>query len=1120
MTATRKQFFNIHNHTIGSLLDGISKPETYAQRALELGQPAIAATDHGNLFSLIETYKAAKEAGIPFMPGAELYCARKTRFDTDPEEMSGRASSEWEQRGPYHLIALAYNNQGYKNLLKISSLSFTEGVLAGKGRVDKDLIAQYSEGIILSSACLSGEVQSFLQLGDYDGALAAAATWQDIIGRGNYFIEIMDHGIPEERDVQKDLISIAQYIDAPIIVSCDSHYTHQEDHVHHDAALCISTKARLSQENRFRFYNDQFYLKSYEEMVDIFPSEWVENTLLISDRLNLDIEFGKLHYPVFEPPEKITVSDYFRSQIVKGADRIFGDNWRTERRDVAERLNTEMTVIREMGYEDYFLMVADIISWCNDNNILTGPGRGSAASSMVSYCLGITQIDPLQFNLLFERFLTPGRIPDIDVDIDDRYRDDVLDYVKQKYGEDRTAQIITIGRLKAKSAINDVARVMEHPFDFSQEIIKAMPPDQYGVTKTIEECLETEEFRKVYDEDPEKKRVIDTALALEDMWRETGVHAGGLIVADAPIMEYCPVIRRNQDAPITTQWDMRTAEEVGLLKMDLLGNRNLGIIEDTIRRVKDKRDIDLGDPYDLARNPDPAVMKYISKGNTAQVFQMGSDGLTSLVMEMGGVQTMEDIMAAIALYRPGPMGSGFHKSYAKRKKGRQKEVPLHPLLQDITKDTRQILLYQEQIQTIGRDIAGFDPVQSNKFLKSIGKKDRDIMVATKESFVKGCVDHSGISVKEADDLFAAIEPHCDYSFNAAHAVSYAFISYITAHLKYYYPAEYSAACLSAVMFAAEEKFKPVLNDVVEKIGVNVTAPSVNYSSMDFDTRDNDVVFAISGIRSIGPAKSIPFVEHRNERGTKYTNIHQFFREANVSVLDKTFVEALIYSGGLDELVPDSSAQEAGLESTINMLVLENKTIGHTVTANLFDLYYDTLLLKDTNIRPIGSPVNIKGQKYCAVVKSAEFKISKAGKRFARIQLEDSDSIWMGMVTGRTVGAIESVQKARLEDIFVPGNFLQLKCAHRDDEEFPTVFIYDIDEIYSAQRIGEELNSITVLAAQENLPSIEDFVFNNPGSCKVFVEFPHPHAKLSIRKLLSTKISDSKKDDLSAYGTIK
>jgi DNA polymerase III subunit alpha len=696
----------------------------------------------------------------------EFYRARKTRFDHDQEEMSGPSINEWGQRGPYHQTILAYNNVGYVNLMKLSSAAYLEG-FARKPRVDLELIEKHSEGLVILSGCLSGAVQQALLRDDYEAALAEASTMQSIVGKDNYFIEIMDHGILEEKAVHEGLIKIAKAIGAPIVPTCDSHYTHKHDHDEHDILLCISTGSKLDTPNRFKFSGDEFYLKSYEEMVELFPKEWVHNTLLIPEKLDINIDLGSHHYPVFEIPQESPIKlipDYFIKEINNGAEYRFGPNWKTERRDVAERLNSEVKIIQEMGYDSYFLIVADIIKWCLENGILIGPGRGSSASSLVSYCMGITHINPLEYGLLFERFLTPGRVPDIDVDVDSRYRDKVLEYIRDKYGHEKTAQITTISQLRAKSCINDVARVMGFPFNFSQDLVKAMPPAQYGVTKTLDQCLEAEEFLKMYNEDPDVKRVVDVGKKLENLWRGDGVHAGGIIIADDEITNYCPVKQKGPDEPIVTQWDMRTAEEVGLLKIDMLGLTTLDIIQDTIERVKKVYGVDIGPPYELVENADPAVFKFLSGGNTAQVFQMGGDGLTNLAKAMG-IESVKDIMAALALYRPGPMSSGFHHSYAKRKRGKQRPVPLHPLLKEVLKDTYGILLYQEQVMAVAKDIAGFEPTSANKFLKSIGKKDREAMAATKEVFIKGCVETSSISEHEAAELFAAIEPHADYSFS-------------------------------------------------------------------------------------------------------------------------------------------------------------------------------------------------------------------------------------------------------------------------------------------------------------------------------------------------------------------
>ena len=1116
-----KQFFNAHAHTHGSLLDGMSRPEEYAERAIELGQPAITNTDHGNLYSLIDTYKAAARLGIPFMPGIEAYRARKTRFDRDPEEMSGPAINEWAQRGPYHQTILAYNNAGYKNLLKLSSASYTEG-FARKPRVDLELIEKHSEGLIILSGCMSGALIQALLRDDYAAALEEATTMQDIVGKDNYFIEIMDHGIEEERQAHEGLIKISKAIGAPIVPTCDSHYTHKEDYHSHDALLCINTGAQISNVNRFKFSGNEFYLKSYEEMVQLFPEEWVENTLLIPERLDINIDLNSHHYPVFEIPKESPIQvipDYFKEAIGKGAEKRFGLNWKVERRDVADRLNYEIGVIQEMGYDSYFLIVQDIIKWCSDNDILCGPGRGSSASSLVSYCLEITHIDPLEFDLLFERFLTPGRVPDIDIDVDDRHRDRVLEYIRHKYGLDRTAQIKTISQMRAKSVINDVARVMGHPFQFSQDIIKTMPPAEYGVPKSISECLATQDFRDLYDNDEEIKKVIDTALKLENLWRSDGVHAGGIIVADDVITNYCPIQQKGEDNPIVTQWDMRTAEEVGLLKIDLLGLRNLGIIQDTKERILENYGVDIGPVYQLVENPDPDIFKFLSEGNTALVFQMGSDGITSLAKAMG-IDSVKDIMAALALYRPGPMGSGFHHTYAKRKRGKQMATPMHPLLKDILKDTQGILLYQEQIMAIAKDIAGFDPTASNKFLKSIGKKDREAMAATKQAFVSGCVSHSNISEAEAGDLFAAIEPHADYSFSSAHAAVYAYISYITAYLKYYYPIEYSAACLTSVMFDDEKSFRPVLNDIREKVGVEVYPPSVNNSRFTFTAMENHIAFSISGLKGMGEKKSSRFVTFRDEAKKKYTSMTDFFINGDTEIIDKTLVEALLYSGGLDELVPDDLVEdiEVDVEQQLEILNKETEYVGLSVSDDPFHIYYESLSF-DKETSPISDITNVSEKKrFCGVVKVPEVKTSKAGKKYAKFKVDDGNSVIQALILGKQVEFIEGKMGMPLEELLKPGAFITFYCRLQErEEEESVIYVTSVVDQYTPKSVGDLINSISLwVDNEEDHAIINKILENNQGNKKVYILRKHPDAEIYLKINSEFKVNDEGEKQLSKF----
>ena len=1124
MPALRKQYINCHAHFHGSLLDGMSTMENYAQRAIELGQPAVCSTDHGNLYSLMENYKVTQKLGIPYFFGIEAYFARKTRWDRDGEERSGPASDEWEQRGPHHQTILAYNNEGYHNLLKLSSDSYTEGFFSGRARIDKELMAKYSKGLVAFSSCLSGEVPSALLRDDFPYALKAAAEMQDIVGKENYFIEIMDHGIEEEKRVHNGLIEISKRINAPLVITLDSHYVHKEDSDFHDYLLCLTTNSKKTNPQRFKFVQEQFYLRSYDEVCKLAPVEWVENSMLIFDKYDINLDFSESHYPVFSVPQEhidVSIPQFFKAEIARGAEYRFGPEWRTERRDVADRLNLEIEVIQDMGYDSYFLIVADIINWCRENNILTGPGRGSSSGSCVSYCLGITHVDPLEHDLLFERFLTPGRIPDIDIDVDDMNRDRVLQYIRDKYGHDHTAQIITLSRLKAKSVINDVARVLDHPFDFAQEIVATMPPAQFGVSKTLKECLDTEEFKKKYEEDEAVKQVVDVGLKLEGLWRTDGIHAGGIIVADKPVYNYCPIQQKGEGEPIVTQWDMRTTEEIGLLKIDMLGLRNLGIIEGTLERVREKEGVDLGYAWDIVKISDPDVFRSLSEGNTSLVFQMASDGLTTLAKEMG-IDSIDDIMAALALYRPGPMGSGFHYAYARRKRGEQRSVPLHPLLTDILSDTYQILLYQEQIMRIAKELAGFDPIQSNKFLKSIGKKDREAMAATKRSFVEGCMNTSGISKSEADGLFGAIEPHADYSFAKSHAAAYAYISYVTAYLKYYYPSHYSAAYLTSVMFEAEEKFRPVLLDVREKVGIEVTSPSVNRSQFKFDSDSEKVVYSISGLKRIGEKKSTPFVNFRNESEVQYNNIHQFFREANTDILDKIFVESLVYSGSMDELVSDDEVEnvEVDIEAHLEVLLLELQTLGVCITENPFDIYYNNIKFQRQTLPASQIGPGKSKFDYCGVVRDPEFKVSKAGRRFIKFQIDDGKGIVDCLLIGRFVESIEQTI-GKLEEVLTSGAFITFYGNLKEEEDRRTIFVIDIKSVHSPETMGDLINSVIIpISPSDDLDEVYSIISKNPGGKKVFIDLKHPDVDIIIRKLLTTRINEDGEKLLREYIEVK
>lgn len=779
------KFVHLHVHSEYSILDGAAKVSDMTQKAAEDEMPGLGITDHGNLYGAIPHYKACKKVGVNPIIGTELYQAldhrserikRKTKRldDFGGEDEAGRKSY-------YHLTALAENNEGYKNLIQLSSRSFLEGYYQ-KPRVDWDLLSQHSKGIIVTSGCLGGQVLQYIMHKDYKQAKARAGILQDIFGRDNFFIEIQNHGIEEQLWTNPILLKLAKEINAPVIATNDSHYTNHEDHEGHDTLLCIQTGSYRSDPNRFKFHGDQHYLKSSQEMWDLFGNEanCCSNTLWINERCNVEIELdGKLKLPKFEVPENYNDdNEYLRALVYGGAKKRY-ENLSDE---IVERIEFELNVIQSMNYASYFLMLWDIVRFARSMDIRTGPGRGSAAGAIIAYCLGITQIDPIKYDLLFERFLNPDRIspPDIDLDVDSRYRDVLINYAADKYGRDHVSQIITYSTIKARAALRDAARVLEFPYEVGDKLARAMPPLIAGRDTPLSACLEldpeysegyelAEPFREMYETDDEYRTVTDVALKLEGLRRQDGIHAAAVVISDAPITEYLPVQRKPdrdkskalEELPIVTQYEMHAVEELGLLKMDFLGLRNLDVISDSLKLIKDIHGVDI----DIDNIPldDEKTYELLRKGETVGIFQLESPPMRSLIRSLAPT-TVNDLSALVALYRPGPMAANMHNEYADRKNNRKSVELYHEDAQEILSETYQLMIFQEQMMKISQKFAGYTLAQADSLRKATGKKDRNLMKSERVKFIDSCVKN-GYDESVGKMWFDIIEPFADYSFN-------------------------------------------------------------------------------------------------------------------------------------------------------------------------------------------------------------------------------------------------------------------------------------------------------------------------------------------------------------------
>lgn len=919
-----KTWVNFHNHTTYSMLDGHGTTERYAARAKELGMPALAITDHGNVHGWLDHYDHCLAVGIKPVLGIEAYQARKSRLDRDEEERAGPSKNEWDQRGPYHLGILAKNLTGYNNVIKLSSRAYTEGYYV-KPRLDLELLSEHSEGIIVLSGCLGGAVQQALLRGDFDAALGHAATMQDIVGKDNYFIELQDHDIEEQRRVKEDTIRIANMIGAKIVATGDCHYVMQSDAKNHDVMLCAGTKATIFDENRFKFHEDGFFLHSYDEMAAKFDTEWLDNTVEIAEMIDVKLEFNELHFPKFpDVPKEKTPEEFLEEQVWAGIKERYGDPIPDE---VRERTEYELGVVNRMGFTEYFLVVGDLVRWARDNKIRTGWGRGSAAGSILSYALRITNLDPIRFGLMFERFLIEGRLapPDIDLDFDSRYRDKVIEYAKEKYGYDHVANICSFFSVGARQAVRDAARVLGHDYGLADTISKLMPPPVLGVSKSLEESIKmVPDLRKIYDSDPAAKEILDAALGLEGIYRQTGVHAAGVVITPKPLTEYLPVMQKGEGQPLLTQWDMHRTEEVGVLKVDFLALRNLDVIDMAVENIEKRYGVVI-DTEDIPID-DTKIYEELSKGDTMGVFQMESPGMVEMTVAVRP-EVFEDIMAIQSLYRPGPMGSGMDKMFVNRKHGRQAYSVPHPLLDDILRPSHGIMLYQEDVLNTTRAITGWGAGEADNLRKAIGKKQLDKIGSYREKFVSDA-QVQGIDKGVSNKIYSDIEYFAGYGFNRAHAASYSMVSYVTAWFKSYYPAEYMAACLTS-MVNKKDRLTQYLNQC-RKMNINIIPPSVDVSYSEFTvTQDGDIVFGLSAIEGLGDKLINPLLSSRPEGGFK--TLYGFMRDADKSILNKGAVEHLMRAGALDTLVWFEPEMSLARDAVLEMLEEEKAEIGLYVT---------------------------------------------------------------------------------------------------------------------------------------------------------------------------------------------
>ena len=1105
-------FVHLHVHTEYSLLDGSNKIKEYVARVKELGMNSAAITDHGVMYGVIDFYREAKRQGINPILGCEVYVAPNSRFD---REVTGG-----EDRY-YHLVLLAENNEGYSNLMKIVSKGFVEGYYY-KPRVDKELLRQYHGGIIALRACLAGEVQRYIVKGLYDEARKTALEYRDIFGENNYFLELQDHGLPDQALVNQQLLKMSRETGIELVATNDVHYTYAEDAKAHDILLCIQTGKKLADENRMRYEGGQYYVKSPEEMERLFPYalQALENTQKIADRCSVEIEFGVTKLPKYDVPDGMTSWEYLQKLCWEGLEKRYGENPSQELKD---RLTYELDTIRNMGYVDYFLIVWDFIRYAKDHGIAVGPGRGSAAGSIVSYCLEITTIDPIRYQLLFERFLNPERVsmPDIDVDFCFERRQEVIDYVVRKYGKDRVVQIVTFGTLAARGVIRDVGRVMDLPYAFVDSIAKMIPQE---LNITIDKALkENSELRRTYENDEQVKNLIDMAKRLEGLPRHSSMHAAGVVISQKSVDEYVP-LSRAADGTITTQFTMTTLEELGLLKMDFLGLRTLTVIQNAVQMAR-KKDPSL-DMEKIDYN-DQAVMDYIGTGKTDGIFQIESSGMKSFMKELKP-HSLEDIIAGIALYRPGPMD--FIPQYIK---GKNEAGPITydcPQLEPVLAPTYGCIVYQEQVMQIVRDLAGYTLGRSDLLRRAMSKKKGDVMQKERQIFVygdeaadvPGCIKN-GIDEKTANKIYDEMIDFAKYAFNKSHAAAYAVVSYQTAWLKYYYSVEFMAALMTSVIENPSKVAEYIY--ACRQMNIRILPPDINKGEADFSVDGGNIRYGLAAIKSIGRPVIKAIVAEREEFGL-FKNLEDFITRLSArDVLNKRAIENLIKSGALDTLggtrkqfmtiyvqIVDHVNQEkkysmAGQMTLFDMVSDEQKQEFQIRLPDVGEYSRENLLAFEKEVLGIyisGHPLEEYEDRWKKVITAttADFQ---PDEETGRTKVRDgAREIIGGMITEKTVKHTKTNQMmafVTLEDLL---GTVEVVVFPRDYEK-NRQYLEEDSKVFIRGRVSEEDERASKMICEKVIP------FEKTKK-ELWIQFPDKKSYMDDEQIVYGYLADSEGDD--------
>jgi DNA polymerase-3 subunit alpha len=904
------KFTHLHLHTEYSLLDGACRIKELIKRAKDLNMNSLAITDHGSMYGTVEFYKQAKKEGIKPILGFEAYVSPRKMTDKDPQK----------DKNQYHLVLLAENQEGWQNIIKLCSIGFVDGYYY-KPRIDHETLRQYKSGIIALSACLAGEIQSYLLEDNYDEAVRTALLYKDIFGENNFFLEMQDHGMEEQKAVNNSLIKISRDTGLKLVATNDVHYINKEDAYFHDVLLCIQMQKTIADEDRMQFPSDEFYLKSYEEMAALFPEEAMRNTAEIADRCNVELDFETVHLPEYEIPEGYQKSEYFRKICQEGLKFRYKDI--TE--EIQQRLNYEISIIEQMGYVDYFLIVWDFIKYAKDNNIMVGPGRGSAAGSLVAYSMKITNIDPLKYNLIFERFLNPERVsmPDIDVDFCYERREEVIEYVKAKYGWERVAQIITFGTMAARGSIRDVGRALNMSYGEVDFIAKKIP---MTLGMTISSALEVnKELKDLYDSDAKVNKLINLALKVEGLPRHSSTHAAGVLISKEEVTKYVP-LSRNKDI-ITTQFNMIELEELGLLKMDFLGLRTLTVIRDAIELIEQRHKVKID--FSNCKYDDKEVYRMFANADTLGIFQFESSGMRAFLSELKPTE-FENLSAANALYRPGPMGQ--IPVYIKNKLNPEKVTYLHPKLEPILNVTYGCMVYQEQVMQIVRDIGGFTMGRSDLLRRAMGKKKMDVMLKERQNFIYGKVAengeteisgavNNGVDEKTANEIYDLMVEFAKYAFPKAHSVAYAALAYETAWLKHYYPVEFMAALISSIMGSSGTVSRYIRE--CKRLGIEILPPDINESMGKFTVENGKIRFGLAAVKNVGANVIQDIVNVREKKG-KFISFTDFCTKVDPAVLNKRQIESLIKCGAFDFLKAKRSQLMEIYEKTIDSILSQKK----------------------------------------------------------------------------------------------------------------------------------------------------------------------------------------------------